>query len=122
LHSAVNCADIKLVQKLLEYDADINAVNEYGSTPLQWASRGLYLEEDATLRLLLKHGADVNARDEDGSTPLHEASKYGALEVARLLLEYGADVEAKDNSGRTASEVGSGYDEFVKFLRERVAE
>jgi Ankyrin repeats (3 copies) len=121
LHSAVNCADIKLVQKLLEYDADINAVNEYGSTPLQWASRGLYMG-DATLRLLLKHGADVNARDEDGSTPLHEASKYGELEVARLLLEYGADVEAKDNSGRTASEVGSGYDEFVKFLRERVAE
>ena len=127
LHSVVSCRDnfgyIELVQKLIEYDADINAKNAYGSTPLHWASRGQHFNDGAILRLLLTHGGDVNARDREGLTPLHEASKYGALEVARLLLEYGADVEAKDNDGRTASEVGSveGYDEFVKFLRERGA-
>ncbi|KAI0276884.1 ankyrin repeat-containing domain protein [Russula aff. rugulosa BPL654] len=128
LHSAVNCLrnfeHIKLVQKLIEYDADINATNMHGSIPLHWASRGQHFKDGAILRLLLKHGGDVNARDEAGSTPLHEASIHGALEVARLLLEYGADVEAKDNSGRTASKVASvnGYDKFVKFLRERGAQ
>jgi ankyrin repeat protein len=127
LHSAANCFEnfghIKLVQKLIEYDAEINAVNVHGSTPLHWASRGQHFKDGAILRLLLKHGGDVNARDENGLTPLHVASEYGRLEVARLLLEYGADVEAKDDRGRTASEVASvnGYDKFVEFLREREA-
>ena len=122
LHSTANCfyniGHIKVVQKLIEYDADINVVNIHGSTPLHWASRGQHFKDGAVLRLLLQHGGDVNARDINGLTSLHEASEHGALEVVRLLLEYGADVEAEDDYGRTALQVASqyGYDEVVKFL------
>ena len=128
LHSAVNCfynfGHIKVVQKLIEYDADINAEDGFGSTPLHWASRGHYFKDGSILRLLLKHGGDVNARNRRGLTSLHVASERGALEVVRLLLEYDADVEAKDDRGRTALQVASeeGNDEVVKFLREREAE
>jgi hypothetical protein len=127
LHSAVNClynfGHIKVAQKLIKYDADINAKNRFGSTPLHWASRGHHFKDGSILRLLLKHGGDVNARDHTGLTPLHEASGHGPLEVVRLLLEYGADVEAKDDGGRTALQVASEKerDIVVKFLRERGA-
>ena len=127
LHSAVNCFSnfgfIKVVEKLIEYDADINAKTELGSTPLHWASRGHHFKDGSILRLLLKHGGDVNARDKNGFTPLHEASRCGALEVARQLLEYGADPEVEDHTGRTPSHVASesGHDKVVKFLRERGA-
>ena len=127
LHSAVNCfsnfGHIKVVEKLIEYDADINAKNVHGSTPLHWASRGHHFKDCSILRLLLKHGGDVNARSQSGSTPLHEASKNGAMEVARLLLEYGADPEAEDDRGMTALQVASEgeHDEVVKFLLERGA-
>jgi hypothetical protein len=127
LHSAVNCfhdfGRIKVAQKLIEYDADVNAKNSYGSTPLHWASSGRHFKDGSILRLLLKHGGDVNARNRDGLTSLHLASENGALEVVRLLLEHGVDVEAKDGRGRTALQVASeeGHDEVVKFLRERGA-
>ena len=132
LHSAVyGFGHIKVVQKLLEYDADVNAVNASGYTPLHWASTGYHFNDGSIIRLLLKHGGDVNARTKRGWTPLHVASTplrvapeiflmSSWLEIARVLLEYGADVEAKDDRGRTALEIASmnGYEEFVKFLRE----
>ena len=73
LHSAVNrffnCGHIKVVQKLIEYGADIDAKTIYGSTPLHWASEGLHFTDGSIVRLLLEHGSDVNARDEEGLTP-----------------------------------------------------
>jgi hypothetical protein len=109
LHSAVYYENFKVVQKLLEYDADIDARDEDGWTPLRWASGGHHFKDDSVLRLLLERGADVNSRADDGSTPLYWAWKCGALEVVRLLLEYGADVEAVSVNGETALQVlGSG--------------
>jgi len=106
LHSAAYFEKFEVVQKLIEYDADINARDKNGWTPLYWPSDGRYVKDGSVLRLLLERGADVNARaDNDGSTPLYEASRYGALEVVRLLLEHGADVEAVDLDGKTAMQV-----------------
>ena len=105
LHSAAKFEEFEVVQKLIEYDADIDARDEDGWTPLYWASEGFYLEDGSVVQLLLERGADVNARADDGSTPLHRASAYAALEVARLLLKHGADVEAVDVDGTTALQV-----------------
>ena len=106
MHFAAYYEKFKLVQKLIEYDADIDVRDQYGRTPLYWASDDRYFNDGSVVRLLLERGADVNARaDNDGSTPLHEASRYGALEVVRLLLEHGADVEAVDVDGKTALQV-----------------
>ena len=132
LHSAAYYGDLEVVQKLIEYGANIGPEDVYGSTPLHIASDGRDVKDRSALqpsilRLLLERGADVNARAKDGSTPLHTASKFGAPEVVRVLLEHGADVKAEDNDGRTALQVaerrswdGDG-DKVMKLLLEHEA-
>jgi hypothetical protein len=106
LHSAANFGKFEVVQKLIEYDAEIDARDGDGWTPLSWASRGAHFKDGSVVRLLLERGADVHSRaDDDGFTPLHRASEYGALEIVRLLLEHGADVEAVSVDGKTALQV-----------------
>jgi Ankyrin repeats (3 copies) len=106
LHSAAYYENFEVVQKLIEYGADIDAEDRFGWTPLSWASRGHFFKDGSVHRLLLEHGADVNSRaDDDGFTPLHRASQHGALEIVCLLLEHGADVEAVNHDGKTALQV-----------------
>jgi len=123
MHSAASMGNLDVVQKLIEYDADVDAVDEDGWTPLYWASMGDHFKDGSVLRLLLGHGADINAQDEEGRTPLISASNNGRLEIVRLLLKSGADVEVKDNMGKTALQVATeeGYDEIAKLLREHGA-
>ena len=102
LHSAAHYGNFEVVQKLIKYDAEIDARDVDGWTPLYYASNGSHFNNGSVHRLLLELGADVNARAGDGSTPLHWASKNGASKVVRLLLEHGADVEAVNHDGNTA--------------------
>src|SRR5437588_6208587 len=90
-----------MVQKLIEYGADIDARDELGRTPLYELSEGIHLKDPGVVQLLLHRGTDVNARAKDGSTPLHRATRWGAIEVARILLEHGANVEARDDHDMT---------------------
>ena len=112
-----------MVQKLIEYEADVHAEDEYRRTPVYYTSCNRDVKSGSVLRLLLGRGADVNARIRDGRTPLHAASVYGVLEAVRLLLEHGADVEVKNNDGKTALHLAAeeGYDEVVRLLREHGA-
>jgi hypothetical protein len=120
LHAAAFSGNFEVTRILIECDpADINAGDRLGSTPLHWASGGLYFKDGSVLRLLLEHGADINVQDNDGWTPLHCASFIGVLEVVRLLLEQGGDAEARGNDGKTALEVAAdrGHEEVVELLR-----
>lgn len=62
--------DIALI--FLEQGADVAAQNEYGSTPLRYASPCGHAD---IARMLVGHGADVVAQDKAGNTQLHCASK-----------------------------------------------
>ena len=115
LHSAAYYGNLEVVQKLIEYGADIGAEDEAGRTPLYDGSEGTFPKDCSVLRLLLEHGADVNARTNAGDMPLHYASNHAALEIVRVLLEHGADVTAEDNQGRTALQVANN-DEVRKLL------
>src|SRR5258708_35281049 len=85
LHSIELYGNLKVVQKLIEYEADIHAEDENGWTPLHLATLRHDLKDGSVLRLLLEHGADVNVRTKnDGWTPLHQASYTGVPEVVRL--------------------------------------
>jgi hypothetical protein len=121
LHPAAGHGNFEVVRKLIAYNADINARDVYGATPLLDLLEGRYFQGGSILRLLLEHGADINARKKGGESLLHCASSRGAaLEVVRLLLEHGADVEGKDDDGKTALQIAveNGHDDIMKLLRE----
>ena len=123
LHSATRYWDLEMVRVLLDYGVDVNAKNDWGSTPLDYALE--YNSENvdpSVVRLLLDHAADPNLRAEDGLTPLYRASQHGKVEIVRLLVER-ASIEVQDSEGRTPLDVASGEhrDEIIKLLIEHRA-
>jgi len=113
LHTAVVDQDLSEVERCIAEGVDINAMDEYGRTPLRWAAR--YGNVDIA-KALIAHGADTNdgslaqavaARHRPmvdlllsnraiaGGSPLVQAAMYGNVELARLLIDKGADVDAK---------------------------
>ena len=120
LHLAANNGDLKLVQLLLDYGLDVDSLDEYGNTPLIYASRSGHRRAPSIARLLIERGADPNTRGIVGCTPLHEALEWGRIEIARLLIEHGANVEAKNNCGKTPLDYAEG-DKMRNILLERSA-
>ena len=55
----------KVIQALIDYGADVNAMDISGMTPLMYAAR--YSTEEI-VKILLKAGADLNAKDKNGKT------------------------------------------------------
>jgi ankyrin repeat protein len=128
LHSAAYYGDLRMVQVLLEFNADVNAREQDGYTPLHYLSIDLnsgpkHSQLHNVSRVLLEHGADVNVRDNYLSTALHIAAVEGRIEVVRVLLEHGADVDARRDDDSTALHLaaGEGTFEVVRVLLEHGA-
>ena len=90
---------MKIVDRLIEVGADVNAKNKRGQTALFCASWWGHVK---CMEFLLKAGADVNITDDNGVTPLIRASRYGRHKCVDVLLNAGADVNATDNNGCNA--------------------
>ena len=107
LHFAVvwECPDH--VELLLHAGADVDAVNEFGATPLHWAcERGAH----DVMRVLLDHSPPANTElvDDCGRTPLHVAAENDMLREAMILVkECGVRVDCRDRRGRTPFELAS---------------
>lgn len=89
LFAAVQNSDLAAARSALDGGADIDAVNDYGSTALFFAAdRG----NAQIVQLLLEHGADPNITDTFyGATPLGWALNKEHLDIALLLLQHGSD-------------------------------
>ncbi|KAI1807176.1 ankyrin [Daldinia bambusicola] len=98
---------LKLIKRLVETGADVNALSDDGDTPLALAAdRGLY----PIVEYLLDAGAALGLRDDRGMTPLMRACMLGSLEnyqlsTVRVLLQRGASVTDVDSEGRNAMEI-----------------
>lgn len=99
LRSAAHTGNIELAHEALREQADINARDGIGWTPLMQASDEGHI---AIVHLLLEHKAHMNIKSPDGDTALIIAAKKDHTEIARLLLEHNANTNIKGNSGYTA--------------------
>ena len=86
---AVQHGDAELVAQLLEAGAQVNALNEEGYSPLNYAAAVPNL---AVLPLLLQYGAALNAPALTES-PLCSAVKSGSYKHVMLLLRQGANMQ-----------------------------
>jgi len=86
IHKAARNGNIKAVKQHLAAGTDVNAKNDFGSTPLIRAALGGHKE---IIELLIAKGADVNAKSGDGSTPLGFAIMRNRTEIADLLRKHG---------------------------------
>src|SRR5258706_13218187 len=97
---AIRSGDHVRVQKLLGTGADVNAVDDDGTTPLMHS----VIESDVKMmNLLIGHGANVNAKNALASTALMYSATN--LAKARVLLDAGADVKARAKYGATPMNV-----------------
>ena len=60
-----------MVDYLISNGANTNVKDEYGNTPLHYAS--LY-GKSKVVKYLINKGADINKKNNKGNTPLHYAS------------------------------------------------
>ena len=83
---------------LVQAKADVNAPEEDGTTPLQWA---VYHNDVPLIDALLKAGAKAKVANQYGSSPLSEAAIVGNTEVIGKLLKAGADPNGANADGQT---------------------
>jgi hypothetical protein len=116
------------IQVLLEFKADVNALDGHGGTPLVAAALNGEIE---CVRVLLAAKANVNTATKRGSTPLMKAAKSSHNQVVRMLIKAGADKDLKDENEKTAEQhakdevdkfAPAGADKHLKDENEKTAE
>lgn len=95
---AIDQKDIYSLRTILSGDADPDAVDIAGRTPLMYAALSRYSD---AVDVLLDCGASVRIRDNHGNTALHCAAQGGDATVIRKILDGGALVDAEDEHGNT---------------------
>ena len=90
----IDTPPLSITKMLLDANADANASDRSGTTPLHVAAR---CRDGATLQMLIAGGANVTAIDHDGETPLFKAVETEDLHVMKILIEAKADVVSIQN-------------------------
>ena len=87
IYGAAYTGNIEAIKQHLAAGTDVNAKNEWGGTPLHYATFGGHKE---VVELLIAKGADVNAKDDVGDTPVDWADNK---EIANLLRKHGGKTD-----------------------------
>ena len=121
LHHAAYKGHERVVQMILDKDAEVNAKDNAEWTPLHQAARQGH---ERVVQILLEKGAEVNAKDNVGWAPLHQAARQCHERVVQILLEKGAEVNAKNKEEWTPLHwaVYSGHVEITRALLQKSAD
>eukprot|EP00929_Paragymnodinium_shiwhaense_P065413 TRINITY_DN32794_c0_g1_i3.p1 TRINITY_DN32794_c0_g1~~TRINITY_DN32794_c0_g1_i3.p1 ORF type:complete len:3306 (+),score=813.23 TRINITY_DN32794_c0_g1_i3:143-10060(+) len=74
-----------VVRIILEMDADVDAAQPDGTTPLLLACKGGH---NGVVNMLLAHGAAADAVSKSGRSPLYAACQHGQAETVDVLLQH----------------------------------
>jgi len=135
LHYAAEKGNYAFAQILVGYDADVNARDNAGRTPLIEASHGgpwkkgtavnivdLLVKNNASVDIfiasaignaniighLLKQSKEsINLVDQNGHTALYHAARNNHFEAVKLLVENGAEVDKACTDGQTPLETAT---------------
>ena len=80
----------KIVEFLIESDANVNHAGKFGTTALSAAAVEGHADP---VKFLINARADVNLGSDDGYTPLIDAACGNWVEVVAILIEAGADTK-----------------------------
>lgn len=80
----------------MDREVDLNAVDEYGSTPLLFAA---LRSNKSMVKLFVKLVEDLKSCDENKKQILHYSSSNGWLGVVKCLVSNGCDINAKEIFG-----------------------
>ncbi|MCL2153952.1 MAG: ankyrin repeat domain-containing protein, partial [Oscillospiraceae bacterium] len=96
-----NRASVEDITRLIKEDADVNATDSMGKTPLMLAAE--FNTNPEVIRILIEGGAYVNKTDKNFNTPLMIAAEFNEnLEVLIVLIEGGADLTERNRQGKNA--------------------
>lgn len=95
---AVNNRKKSIIPRL----ADIDAVDDAGSTPLITTLTKYRYDNGGLSEALIEAGADPNKATNNGTTPLMAAASNGFSGSVKALIAAGADLDARDRDGKTA--------------------
>ncbi|KAI6654066.1 hypothetical protein LOD99_2913 [Oopsacas minuta] len=97
--AAKNGSWVVLEEILLKLpDIDIDTADEFGNTPLHYATERGFTH---TIKYLLDKNADPNKANAAGSTALHLACEHADEDAVYLLTLRGAEVNVRDKDGKT---------------------
>ena len=109
---------IETAKLLIGYGADVNMINEYGTTALMAAARHGNKE---IVEMLLLRGADVNMACKDGDTALFSAKMHDKQECFNLLVNAGAYLNHRNLKGETIFDIKGNIDlSNIKLLDKNV--
>ncbi|XP_059488485.1 uncharacterized protein LOC132204174 isoform X2 [Neocloeon triangulifer] len=113
---AAKNSSTKIIQILVENNANLSAVDKDGDDALHLASINGKL--DNVQYLLGLNGFSVGKKGKNGKTALHWAAQKGHIAVAKFLLSKGADVNALNNDNDTPLTLAALFsnEETCRFL------
>ncbi|MCK5894853.1 MAG: ankyrin repeat domain-containing protein [Endozoicomonadaceae bacterium] len=114
-HKAAKGPNIEILKLLHKHITNINALNDYGLTPLSIVT---YRGDIEAVKFMIDHGSDINARNSDNNIPLHIACLEGYVGIVKLLGSLNSAINVFNDDGLTpiSCAICSGSIEVIKEL------
>jgi len=85
LHEACYSKNVEIIKFLIDFGANINAVNKNGTTPLMYAKTNIQKEQYGILNYLVSKGASIDQKDKFNKTVIDYIAEQ---ENSDLLLYF----------------------------------